>query len=168
MLSLVLSRCGSGVEVLDTNAADQFQLQRYQTFDFFRLEASGDTAENFERNVDLLKQAIATELESKGLHQTSSSPDLMVNIGIVVEEKVQTRETTFREAPIYVGQRRYHWESEEVEVGRYREGTVTVDLVDRKENNMVWEGAVEGVIPKKQEKVRERIKEGVEALFEKL
>jgi hypothetical protein len=158
----------SGVNVLETEADEDFQLSRYTTFDFFQLEASGDTAENFSRNVSLLRQSITRELESKGLERTSVSPDLLVNIGIVVEEKVQTRETTIREAPIYIGQRRYHWQSEEVEVGRYREGTVTVDLVDRAENKMVWEGVVEGVIPQKQEKLQERINEGVEALFEKL
>jgi hypothetical protein len=164
---VTLLACG-GVNVLETDVDEDFHLSRYTTFDFFELEASGDTARNFSRNVGLLRQAITRELESKGLEKTSVSPDLLVNIGIVVEEKVQTRETTIREAPIYIGQRRYRWESEEVEVGRYREGTVTVDLVDRAENKMVWKGVVESVIPQKQEKLQERIDEGVEALFEKL
>lgn len=164
---LALAGC-SGVHVLETHPEGNFQLSDYKTFDFFRLEASGDTAENFSRNAELLKQAISRELTAKGLQHTSASPDLLVNIGIVVEQKVQTRETDFREAPIYMGQRRYHWESEEVEVGRYRKGTVTVDLVDSGNNRRVWEGTVEGVIPERDRKLRARIDEGVEALFEKL
>lgn len=158
----------SSVEVVRTQVAEGFRLSGYETFDFFQLEASGDTAANFAENVGLLKEAITRELESRGMERVSASPDLLVNIGIVVEEKVQTRETTIREAPIYIGQRRYHWETEEVEVGRYREGTVTLDLVDRRENKLVWEGVVEGVIPKKEEQLRGRIDEGVEALFEEL
>lgn len=158
----------SGVNVLETHMDEHFDLGRYKTFDFFRLEASGDTAENFSRNVELLKQAITHELESKGLRPSLASPDLLVNIGIVVEQKVQTRQTSIREAPVYIGQRRYHWESKEVEVGRYREGTVTVDLVDSKDNKRVWEGAVEGVIPEREKNLRNRINDGVKALFEKL
>jgi hypothetical protein len=167
IIILALAGC-SGVNVLETHPDKSFQLDRYKTFDFFELEASGDTAKNFLRNAGLLKQAITRELESKGLRQSSSAPDLLVNIGIVVEQKVQTRETSFQEAPLYVGQRRYHWESEKVEVGRYRVGTVTVDLVDSKDNTRVWEGAVEGVIPERQEARQKRIDKGVEALFDGL
>lgn len=167
MVVLALSGC-SGVNVLETQADENFELGQYKTFDFFRLEASGDTAENFSRNVELLKGAITRELGLKGLRRSLASPDLLVNIGIVVEQKVQTRETSFREAPVYIGQRHYHWETKKVEVGRYREGTVTVDLVDPEDNKRVWEGAVEGVIPERETKLRERIEEGVKALFEKL
>lgn len=167
IMIIALAGC-SGVNVLETKAGKNFQLNRYKTFDFFKLEASGDTAENFSRNVEILKEAITRELESKGLRRSSTSPDLLANIGIVVEQKVQTRQTDFREAPIYIGQRHYHWESEKVEVGRYREGTVTVDLVDPHSNERVWEGAVEGVIPQRDKKLRDRIDDGVQALFEKL
>ena len=167
IILLALVGC-SGVNVLETRADKSFELDKYKTFDFFELEASGDTSENFSRNAELLKQAITRELDSKGLRRSFTSPDLLVNIGIVVEQKVQTRQTNFREAPVYIGQRRYHWESEKVEVGRYREGTVTVDLVDSKDSTRVWEGAVEGVIPERDKMLRDRIDEGVKALFEKL
>ena len=81
LMIIALAGC-SGVNVLETKADKNFQLNRYKTFDFFKLEASGDTAENFSRNVEILKEAITRELESKGLRRSSSSPDLLANIGM--------------------------------------------------------------------------------------
>jgi hypothetical protein len=61
---------------------------------------------------------------------------------IVVKEQVQTRQTDFRTdgLPRYMGQRRYSWKSEEIVVGKYREGTLMIDLVDAVNNKMVWQG----------------------------
>jgi hypothetical protein len=86
----------------------------------------------------------------------------------VVEEKVQTRETTIRDAPMYMGQRNYSWQSQEVPVGTYEEGTVTVDLVDRKKNERVWEGVASSVIVKKDEASQKNIADGAEKLFAKV
>jgi hypothetical protein len=69
----------------------------------------------------------------------------------VVNTQVQTRQTDFRTdgAPRYVGQRNYSWKSETVELGRYREGTVSVHIVDAARRELLWKGAVQGVIPDK-------------------
>lgn len=160
--------CGSSVKIVRAEGSPDFQLSRYKTFDFYKLEGSGDTSSYFTPNARMMQEAIARELAARGLSQTSQQPDLLVNIGVVVEEKVQTRETTFRDAPRYVGTRSYHWESQEIEVNRYKVGSVVVELVDRPQNQLVWQGVAESVVPAKQEKIRERIQEGVEALFEKM
>ncbi len=52
-----------------------------------------------------------------------------------------------------------------MEVGRYRQGTVTIDIVDRKQNKLVWQGAIEDIIPQKDLKLEKAIKKGVEKLF---
>lgn len=170
-LAIVISAIAAGcsaVHVTDTEADAGFKLTNYKTFDFFKLEGSGDTSENFAANAVLLKQSITRELESRGIKQSTLDPDLLINIGAVVEEQIQTRETSIREAPRYLGTRNYSWKAEEVEVGRYKVGTVTVDLVDRASNKMVWKGVVEGTLPAKQEKIPSTIDEGMKALFQKL
>lgn len=168
VLLLGLGACTS-VKVLNTKAADDFNLSDYQTFDFYEVRTSGDTlGEAFEERVELLKNEIARELNEMGLTRQPSNPDLMVNLGIVIEEKVQTRQTHIREAPIYIGQRRYSWKSEEVEVGRYRKGTVSVDLVDPEQNELVWKGVAGGVIPRSNRKLERTIQEGVEELFSQI
>lgn len=167
LLGFALASC-SGVRVLNAEANDGFALSHYKTFSFYKLEGSGDTTSHFAHNAALLQQSIATKLKAKGLQQTDTNPDLLVNVGIVVTEKIQTRETTLRDAPVYVGQRNYSWKSEEIEVGRYKEGTVTVHLVEPATNKLMWKGAVEGVLPGKQSKLPAAIEESMTTLFAKL
>jgi hypothetical protein len=159
----------SPVRVLDTEKAQDADLRAYKTFDFYKLEASGDTvSEKFRQYTDVLKQAITNQMQERGYTMATSDPDLLVNIGILVKEETQTRETTIREAPRYIGQRRYSWKSEEVEVGRYKSGTVTLHLVDADQNKMVWKGAVEGVISNRPKNIENDIKVAMDKLFAKL
>ncbi len=145
----------------------QAQSANYQTFDFLDFDIKILTTHiTNQENVDYLKTAIARELESKGLEQ-ASNPDLAVNIGVVVEEEVQTRETDIRDMR-YMGQRNYHWQVEEVEVGTYKVGTVSIDLVDTKENKLVWSESDRNVINKNQKKVRKKIDKGVKRIFKNL
>jgi hypothetical protein len=88
---------------------------------------------------------------------------------MVVREQLETRQTNFQQdAPRYMGQRRYSWKSEEVETGRYNEGTISVHLVDGKENKMIWKGVVESVVPRREEKIQQAIRESIQKLFTRL
>lgn len=168
VLLMTVSGC-SGITIKGVDKSDNFTIKNYKTFDFFKADASGDAlSEHSKENLELLKTAIAKELQAKGLSQSSADPDLLVNIGVVVLEKVQTRETRPGEYPTYMGTRNYSWERQEIEVGRYREGTVTVHLVEPEAKKMVWRGAAEGVLPSKQEKVPAMIDQGIKQLFTKV
>lgn len=138
---------------------------RYQTFDFLDFNVRILTEHQInEENVEYLKSAIARELQSGGLTQ-DPNPDLYVNIGVVVEEEVQTRETDYRDMR-YLGQREYHWEVEEVIVGVYKVGTVSVELVDPKADKVVWQESSSNVI-RKQKNIQKRINKGVSRIFKK-
>lgn len=142
--------CSSSYKLLKTKQEPTFRLNNYRTFGFYEVEAKGDTVPaRFEENLEVIKQAIADNLKTRGLTQ-SETPDLKINLGITVKEKIQTRQTDFRTDgyPRYMGQRRYSWKSEDVEVGRYKEGTMFIDLVDAKDNKQVWQRGVEGTISK--------------------
>ena len=144
-------------------------LSAYKTFDFYTTETAGDMlTKEFSEVIPKLENTIALQMQKYGYLMTKTDPDLLINIGLVVDEKVQTRQTDFRrDTPQYIGQRRYSWKSEEVEVSRYKQGTVTVDLVDRKQNKMVWNATVQDVLPTKASKLDKSIKDGVEKLFER-
>jgi hypothetical protein len=165
----VLLAC-SPVRVLRTEPAEAFMLSNYRTFDFYAVETEGDAlSPDYERGVALLKNAVARQLEARGLTRKSDDPDLRVNLGIVVNQKVQTRQTNLQtDPPNYIGQRRYTWKSREVEVGRYRQGTVSVHLVDPRKNELVWQGVAEGVVPEKEAKLEKTIDQGAEALLGKI
>jgi len=165
-----LTGCGS-VKISDVNKVDDFSISQYKTFNFFEIGAEGDAiGPNYRENVEYLKKAIVKEMGLKGLSVSNDEPELLVNIGIVVSEEVQTRETSFSNPADrqYMGTRNYSWQSSEVAVGKYRQGSITVDLVDRKANKMVWQGTAESVIPNKEKNVPPLIENGMKKLFEKL
>ncbi|GEO02520.1 hypothetical protein AAE02nite_01840 [Adhaeribacter aerolatus] len=163
---LFLVACTPAVRIAKSEAAPGFALANYKTFNFYEITSDSETSDPaYNNRINILKTAIQQALTAKGLTHSPTNPDLLVNIGIVTTEKVQTRETTFREAPRYVGQRRYSWKSQEVEVGRYREGTVTVDLVDAANNAMVWEGVAEAVIPRQEAQLQKTVQKGVNKLL---
>jgi hypothetical protein len=166
MLLLIAGAC-SPIKIINSEPVDNFNLQKYRTFAFYQVETQGDSLSSaYMQKVDLLKKAISTQLAKRGLTPATTQADLLINIGIVVEEKVQTRQTDFRtEAPKYIGQRRYSWKSQEVEVGRYKQGTVTVHLVDSEQNKMVWRGVAQGVISNNINKLERTIDKGAEKLF---
>jgi hypothetical protein len=162
--------CGcSGISITGIEKTADFQLSKYKTFDFYNVDVSGDAVSpNSKQNLEFLKTAISKQLQAKGLTMNTTDPDLLVNIGVVVLEKVQTRETRLGEYPTYMGTRNYTWERQDIEVGRYREGTVTVHLVEADAKKMVWKGAAEGVVPENPDKVPAMIDQGMEQLFAKV
>ncbi|MFZ2905565.1 MAG: DUF4136 domain-containing protein [Cyclobacteriaceae bacterium] len=171
-LFLIISVGCSSVRIKDVNKEEGFSLSNYKTFGFFQVDASGDAiGPNYTGNLDLLKKAITNELEAKGLTSAVENPDLMVNIGIVISKEVQTRETSFTnpgDRMAYMGQRNYSWHAQEVVVGTYKQGSVSVHLVDRAAGKLVWQATAESVVPEKEKNVPPLIEEGMKSLFAKL
>ena len=104
---------------------------------------------------------------ARGYEKVSENPDLIINLGINITKEEQTMETDIRDAPRYIGQRNYHWESEEIVIRRYTEGTVTLDLVDATENEMIWQAVSTGTLEKKREKNKKKIVRAAQKLFKK-
>ncbi len=172
ILIIVCCTACSSVNIKGVSKADDFVISRYKTFSFFEVISEGNAiGPNSETNLKLLKEAITKQMDAKGLKLSGDNPDLLVNIGVVVAEQVQTRETSFTQPgdrTYYMNQRNYSWQSQEVEVGKYREGTVIVHLVDRVQNKLVWQGSAESVLPEKQKNVPAVIDEAMKKLFEKV
>ncbi|EON78152.1 lipoprotein, putative [Lunatimonas lonarensis] len=151
-----------------TEVAEDFVLEKYSTFDFYKTDASGDLGDNYQAGIDFLKGEIAKQMAYRGLLRDEESPQVWVNIGVWVEEQTQTRETGLVTDPgtfNYIGQRRYSWKSETVELGTYKKGTVTLHLVDATENNALWIGTVEEILVSNEDRLRNRIMRGVEKVF---
>ncbi|MCE7068082.1 DUF4136 domain-containing protein [Dyadobacter sp. CY326] len=164
------SGCKAPYKILNAKQEDDFRLSNYATFGFYDIEARGDTvSEKFEQNVNIIRSAIAQNLQAKGLDEARDS-NLKVNIALNVKEELQTRQTDFRTdgLPRYMGQRRYSWKSEEVVVGKYREGTIMIDLVDAATNKMVWQGGAEGIIPEKSKNFTAEINQAIAEIVDKI
>jgi hypothetical protein len=155
-------------KVEKSELATEADLSKYKTFGFFSIDTAGlVNSESYLNNLAVLKQSVSSQLLSRGFTE-SSNPDLKINMGLVVIEKVQTRETDFRtDRPKYMGQRNYSWKSEEVVVGYYKEGTLDFHLVDANSNQMVWWSTVTDVVPEKQKNVPKTIDKAIKKMFGK-
>jgi hypothetical protein len=167
-LLFLLVSC-SPMKITYTQSTEPVDFSKYKTFNFYELKASGDTiSKDFAERTSILKSAIATEMNKRGYVQTNNNADLLLNIGIVVREQTQTRQTDFRtDAPKYMGQRNYSWKSEELILGYYREGAVSLDVVDAKENKAVWKASIEGIVPSKKSSLQRQAENGMKRLFAK-
>jgi hypothetical protein len=170
IFAVAFQSCNSSYKILKPKQEDNFKLSDYATFGFYDIEASGDTIpKNFEKNTAIIKEAIAKNLQNKGLDEARDA-SLKINIALTVTEKQQTRQTDFRTdgLPRYMGQRRYSWKSEDVVVGKYREGTLMIDLVDAANNKMVWQGGSSGIIPEKSKNFQEDINQVVKEIIDQI
>lgn len=87
--------CTAG-KVIDTNQAAGFSLENYKSFDFYKTDLEIDEMPEYAQRVEWIKEAIKANLSARGLQQDSANPEMLVNIGVFIEEKVQTRETDLR------------------------------------------------------------------------
>lgn len=154
LLMFAIYAC-SPIQVLDQEPAENFSLSNYRTFNFYEIDAAGDSvnSKTYQAGIAALKTEIIQQLQKRGLQPGVHDPDLLVNIGIVVKADV----------PRYIVQKRYPAESEEG--AKFTEGTVSVHLVDRVNNKLVWRGAVEGVVPAKPASLQRNVADAMEALF---
>ena len=162
----------SPVKTVLSEVDPTYKLADYATFAFQETKASGVLSDNYQLHVDFLKSELSKHMAYRGLLPTSAhDAELLINIGILVAEKTQTRETGLLTDPgtfNYIGQRRYTWKSETVEVGTYREGAVDIHLIDAERNKVVWAGVTTGVIHEKEEKLLKTISRGVSEMFNHL
>lgn len=143
---LVASACATGPTVrvdMDPNT----NLQSYKTFAFFE-PVSTDNSSYTSIISTRLKQSTRAQLERLGFVYAESEPDLQVNFFLKVVEKQEVRSTGAGHG--YYGYRgRYYgtWSGYPyVDTYDYKEGTLSVDLVDAKKKQLVWQGVAEGEV----------------------
>ncbi len=169
---LLISFACSSVKITGVSNSENFSISKYKTFSFYEVNRGGDAlGPSQEGNLKLIKEAIVKQLSAKGVAMSGDNPDLLVNIGIVVSSQVQTVETSLSnpaDRTYYMGQRTYSWQAGEKAIGTYRQGTVTVHLVDAKEDKLVWQGSADSVLPEKQKNIPALVEEGMMKLFKEV
>ena len=168
LLSLIVLSACSAVKIVDAKKASSLKSGDYSTYNFYKLDIDNQSPLEPEKaNLELLLQEIGDKMEANNYRRTKN-PDLLINIGIVITEEEQTRETDLRDAPSYIGQRNYSWKSEEVVIGYYNQGTVAFDFVDTKSNSLVYHAAARSILHKKPEKNRKQIQDAVDKIFDRM
>lgn len=140
----------------------------YKTWAFYQpiaMEESGYST----FMTDRIKADVRSAMQARGYAYDESSPDLRVNFQGVVQEKTNVYSTPRADYQYFYSyrSRRYFavpfW-YDQTQVSHYREGTLTVDLVDAARNRLVWTGAAIGRVTRK--KPQERAEDTDRAIAE--
>jgi hypothetical protein len=140
--------CASGPRIV-TNSAPDFNLVDYRTFAFLQ-PLSTDRGNVRTLMSTHLIEATTRELELAGLRRVDGSADLMVNFFVSTRETISTRSTPSTGMSMHHGRGRYGtWSGYSMSmstttVEQRTEGTISVDVIDRARNQLVWEGAATG------------------------
>jgi hypothetical protein len=145
-----LSGCVTGPEIR-VDMDPKVDLRTYKTFAFFD-NVSTDRAGYGTLVSQRLKQATRPQLEQRGFTYSESDPDLRVNFFVRVVDKQEVRS-----APGYYGYRAGYYGAwagypYNVETVEYRQGTLSIDLVDARRKQLVWQGVAEGKVSDESQK----------------
>lgn len=133
----------------ETNPAATFNA--YKTFGFLSPLATDKFP--YESLLALhLKDAARHVMESKGYVYSSTAPDLLLNFYVNIQDQQYTRSTSGSVAFVgyaggYYGYRTGYYRvyrPATVETVNYKQGTLTVDLVDANQKVLAWTATAEG------------------------
>jgi hypothetical protein len=160
-----LISCGPSIRVFSDYDKD-LKVTDYKTFtwlDAKAIEGKGTNPLYYnELNDKRIKTAINAEMAAKGYRMLESNGELEMHYHIVVEDKtsVSTEPYGYTYGPYWLGRR--------VNVYQYREGTLIVDVMDKKTSTLVWRGWATDVITKEVTKNPEKaISDAVQAIYKK-
>lgn len=158
ILSLV---AGSLAQEIKTDYDRKAEFSHYKTFYFEKVDTKDPLW------VDRITDAVSSELTAKGLKQVASSGDIaIVAIGMATDR--QTLDTFYDTFPGGWG---WRWGSgygdATTTTETYREGTVVVDLFDRKTKALLWRGSADSTFSNSSTKNIKTFDKSVEKLFKK-
>ncbi|MEG1585439.1 MAG: DUF4136 domain-containing protein [Bacteroidales bacterium] len=168
-MALIAFTACSTFSVLDSRVYNNADLANYHTFAIAQPEQSNFPAGMTMRDFDALATSIRTQMIRRG-YKESANPDLLVYIGITVVDRVQTKEAIPPATPYYFGRRaawlRNYYSDAKLITGVDKEGTVSVDIVDVKNQQVAYAGAV-GSVMDRQQHIRDldELNKAMDALF---
>lgn len=141
---MVLCGCVTGPEVrVDRDPAAD--VRSYKTFSFFE-RVSTDTAAYSSLVSNRLKAATRAQLERVGYTYAEGESDLQVNFFLKVEDKQRLRTTPSGYYSYRAGYYGTWGNYPYLDTVDYKEGTLSIDLVDAKKKQLIWQGVAEGEV----------------------
>lgn len=149
-LLLGLAGCQAAAPKVYTQVAPEFDIARYKTYGFIERPAS-EAAGYRTMTTGYVRDAVARQMEARG-YQLASTPDLLVNFNIETRDKVGDSGGARPNVSVGIGGGSGGWRGGYgVGIGlgtggtrTTTEGSLTVDLVDRERNALVWSGTAAG------------------------
>jgi len=141
---ILASSCGS-IRV-STDYETQIDFTQYKSFAFYKTGIDKAPISDIDKR--RIMRAIETELLAKGMTK-SANPDVLVSLFTKARTKVDIYEDRWH--PHYYSP--YHRQ----QISKYTEGTLFIDIIERNNKKLVWQGVGTGFLTKsKRPKRREK------------
>jgi hypothetical protein len=153
LIAVGLAGCATGPDIR-VDGDPSVNIPGYRTFGFFDTLAT-DKAGYSTILSTRLKDATRRELERAGYTYSDQNPELLVNFNVNVVDKTEVYSTP----SVGVGYGYYGYRSgmygawsgypRDIETRNYRQGTLSIDVVDAAKKALVWQGVAEGRVTQK-------------------
>lgn len=148
----LLTACVTG-PMVRTDFDPEADFARYKTWAFYKpiaMEESGYST----FLTDRIKADVRREMDARGYGYDETSPDLRVNFQGIVQDKTDVYSFPRSDFQYFYSYRARSYFAlpvwyDQTQVSHYREGTLTIDLVDAARNRLVWTGAAIGRVTQK-------------------
>lgn len=164
LVGILAAACSPQIRVY-SDADPDYDLWTYRTFDWgqkVKIEEGKNPLHYNELNDKRIKSAVQEQMVMRGYQLTSENPELILHYHIIVDDRsvVSTEPYGYHYGP--------YWMRLQTNVYSYREGTLILDLMDSKTNNLIWRGwAVSAIDEIDPEKVDGLIQKAVSRIFKK-
>lgn len=135
-VALLMAVCSPQIQVYSDHDPE-YEIGNFNTFYWGNktdIEANKNPLHYNELNDKRIKSAVGYELSSRGYVLSEVTPDIIIHYHIVIDD--QSILTTEPYGYFYGP----YWMRMQTHVYPYREGTLVIDLMDPKTNNLVWRG----------------------------
>lgn len=151
VLVIGLAACASGPEIR-VDGDPGANIPAFRTFGYFGSVAT-DKAGYSTILTGRLKAAATRELEAKGYKYSENNPELLINFNVNVVDKTEIYSTPGTSMGYYGYRAGMYgaWSGypPEIESRNYRQGTLSIDVVDASRKALVWQGIAEARVTSK-------------------
>ena len=150
MLCMVAMGCSSQLRVYSDQDRD-FNLADYKTYQWapqHEIERNNNPLYYNELTDKRIKTNADAQLKLKKLSLTNANPDAKFHYHIVVDDKFSVSSDPY-------GLYGPYWSRMGTNVVPYKEGTLILDMMDSKTNNLIWRGYAVSVIEESDTEMRE-------------
>ena len=173
MAIALLGACAS--DPTTSNLDPTADLSKYNTYAFLT-DLATDKGQRFESlETNYLKNAVAAQLESRGMTRDEKNPDVLFNFSIQTQEKVKSTPTGGAYGGVgydpffdeyYYGGWGY---GNSMRIDQYTEGKLVIDAIDPVAKKLIWQGSTRGRLTTKDlQNMEETLTSAVNEIFTKL
>ncbi len=151
ILGIVLAGCATASVSSDYDRSTDFSKLKTYTWSADQ-KPSGDPRFDDPELRDTLRQAIETELQTKGLQKSATGqPDLFLQYYITVEQKEEVAGGSY--PPAFSGRGQWagvagtnSYAAREMMTFRYDDGTFVLDMTEPASGKILWRGSLESMV----------------------